>query len=202
MQHNKIRTLMIAGGLLAGVIIGNSSAHAGASASMLSNTCAGCHGTNGVAAGPAMPTIAGMPAEHIKLMMQEWKSGERDATIMGRVAKGYSDEEIDLIAKFFASKSWVSGSDHKFGTKVDQAKAKKGKKFQKKCGKCHDDNGRSQEDDIPRVAGQWLDHLLIKMENYKTPDIKLPQPKKMLKQVDKRSLEDLKNIAHFWASQK
>ncbi|MCG8122535.1 MAG: cytochrome c4, partial [Candidatus Thiodiazotropha taylori] len=34
----------------------------GASASMLANTCAGCHGTNGASIGPASPSIGGISA--------------------------------------------------------------------------------------------------------------------------------------------
>ena len=41
------------------------------------------------------------PAAFIRAM-QEFKSGARQATLMGHVAKGYTDEEIKAMAEFFA----------------------------------------------------------------------------------------------------
>lgn len=199
-------TLVLASGLVAGALtLGATPALAELSAEMLSNTCAGCHGTNGVSAGPAMPTIAGLPAEHIKTMMTGFKSGERPSTIMDRISKGYSDQEIDTIAKYFSKQKWgnaVSNSNSKTAMQVDAKLAKEGKKAVDKCAKCHDDDGRSQEDDIPRMAGQWLDYIIIRMEDYKNSSLKVPQPEKMAKQMEKKSLDELKAIAHFWASQK
>lgn len=206
MQQKAKRTLVLAGGLLAGALsLSVTPALAEMAAEMLSNTCAGCHGTNGVSAGPAMPTIAGLPAEHIKTMMKGFKSGERPSTIMDRISKGYSDEEIDVIAKYFAKQKWgnaVSHANSKTATPVDANLAKEGKKAVDKCNKCHEENGKSQEDDIPRMAGQWLDYIMIRMEDYKNPALKVPQPEKMAKQMDKKSADELKAIAHFWASQK
>lgn len=206
MQQKAKRTLVLTGGLLAGVLTMSATpALAEMSAEMLSNTCAGCHGTNGVSAGPSMPTIAGLPAEHIKNMMKGFKSGERPSTIMDRISKGYSDEEIATIAAFFAKQKWgnaVSGPNSKTATAVDAKLAKEGKKAVDKCAKCHEDDGRAQEDDVPRMAGQWLDYMLIRMEDYKNANLKVPQPEKMAKQMDKKSADELKAIAHFWASQK
>ena len=47
------------------------------SPSMLANTCAGCHGTDGASAGDAMPIIGGMEKEYMQLALAEFKSGER-----------------------------------------------------------------------------------------------------------------------------
>ncbi len=62
----------------------------GASARMLSDTCAGCHGTDGASVGPASPTIAGMNGEYFVELMQGFKNDEVYGTIMGRIAKGYT----------------------------------------------------------------------------------------------------------------
>jgi sulfide dehydrogenase cytochrome subunit len=67
---------------------------------MLSASCAGCHGTDGHSPG-SIPDISGKSAEFIRTSLQEFSSGERESTVMGRQAKGYSDEEIRLIAEYF-----------------------------------------------------------------------------------------------------
>ena len=68
---------------------------------MLSHSCAGCHGTDGKSPG-AIPSIEGKSAEFISRSLMEFRDGKRSSTVMGRHAKGYSDEEIKLIAKHFA----------------------------------------------------------------------------------------------------
>ena len=70
---------------------------------MLGNSCAGCHGTDGNSPG-AIPSIAGKSAGFIQSALIDFRSGKRDGTVMSRHATGYSDEEIRLIAEFFASR--------------------------------------------------------------------------------------------------
>ena len=208
MQRTKINMLVLAGGILLGsMAFSSTDAEAGASAAMLSNTCAGCHGTNGQSGGPAMPSIAGMPAEYLTSIMAEFKSGERPSTIMGRIAKGYSDEETALMAKFFSKQTWVdakSAHQSKNRTMVNAKLAKKGEKLVKKskCGKCHEDGGMTQDEDTPRMAGQWVDYLIFKMQDLKNKHLDVPQPKKMAKRIKKLSASDLEAMAHFYAGNK
>ena len=68
---------------------------------MLSASCEGCHGTYGRSLG-AIPTIAGKSAEYLREALQGFRSGERQATVMGRHVKGYSEEEIRLISEYFS----------------------------------------------------------------------------------------------------
>ena len=208
MQRSKIRTLTVVGGLLVGIVLlGSSSAEADVTGAMLANPCAGCHGTNGVSGGPAMPTIAGMPAKYFKAVMADFKSGKRPSTIMGRLAKGYSEEETALMADFFAKQKWQnakSAPQSKLATPVNAKLLKEGEEATKtaKCDKCHEDNGVFQDDDTPRVGGQWLDYLRIKMHDLKNPALTIPQADKMKTGIDKLSAEELEAVAHFYASQK
>ena len=68
----------------------------------LAATCANCHGTNGAARGD-MKALAGVPAVTIIAMVADFKSGAQPATIMHQIAKGYSDEQMKLIAAYFAA---------------------------------------------------------------------------------------------------
>ena len=65
-------------------------------------TCTGCHGTNGYSEG-GMPLLAGLDKAYIVNAMKEFKAGTRPATVMHQHAKGYSDEQIERIAEFFAA---------------------------------------------------------------------------------------------------
>ena len=67
----------------------------------LAATCANCHGTNGVSQGDT-ETLAGMSKDSLIRKMQEFKTGNKPATIMHQLSKGYTDEQIALIAGWFA----------------------------------------------------------------------------------------------------
>lgn len=68
----------------------------------LAATCANCHGTNGHARGDMKP-LAGMSADKLLAALADFKSGAQPSTIMGQIAKGYTDEQARLIASFFAA---------------------------------------------------------------------------------------------------
>lgn len=70
----------------------------------LAATCAACHGTEGRAVeGEAMPRLAGRPREALVASLRAFRDGSRPATVMPQLAKGYSDEEIDALAAYFAA---------------------------------------------------------------------------------------------------
>ena len=46
-----------------------------------------------------------MPAATLAQSMRDFRDGKRPATLMHQLAKGYSDEQIDLMAAYFASQS-------------------------------------------------------------------------------------------------
>ena len=68
----------------------------------LAATCTGCHNTNGKAIGEGKP-IAGMAAERIVTLMTQFRDGTRPATVMHQIAKGYTPEQIRLIADYLAA---------------------------------------------------------------------------------------------------
>jgi cytochrome subunit of sulfide dehydrogenase len=67
----------------------------------LAATCANCHGTEGKAQGAMIP-LAGRPADDIVSKLSEFKAGKREATIMHQIAKGFTDEQLKLVAEYFA----------------------------------------------------------------------------------------------------
>ena len=71
---------------------------------VLALSCASCHGTNGASPG-SIPRIQGRSAEYIEKAMLQFKAGERPATVMNRIAKGYTDEEIKLLSAYLGNQS-------------------------------------------------------------------------------------------------
>ena len=70
----------------------------------LAATCANCHGAEGRSATKEVVSLAGLPKEHIVSQMRAFKDGTRPATVMHQLAKGYTDQQIELIAAYFAAK--------------------------------------------------------------------------------------------------
>lgn len=68
----------------------------------LAATCANCHGTNGKSVG-GMESLAGEPKEKLLQKLQDFQSGDKPASIMHQISKGYTAEQLDLIAGFFAA---------------------------------------------------------------------------------------------------
>jgi cytochrome c553 len=68
----------------------------------LAGTCAACHGTDGRSVTKEVIGLAGLPKEHIVSQMKAFRDGTRPATIMHQIAKGYSDQQIELMADYFS----------------------------------------------------------------------------------------------------
>ncbi|WP_185961463.1 c-type cytochrome [Telmatospirillum sp. J64-1] len=70
---------------------------------LLADTCAGCHGPDGNSTG-AIPAIRGQDAQAIEQALLAFKSEAREGSVMNRIAKGYTDDEIALIARYLGRK--------------------------------------------------------------------------------------------------
>lgn len=65
-------------------------------------SCTGCHAMS-KNVDTTVPYLNGRKAAELVAAMREFKAGTRRATVMGRVAKGFSDPEIDAIAAWFGA---------------------------------------------------------------------------------------------------
>lgn len=74
-----------------------------ASAVVLANTCFSCHGTDGASKG-AMPSIKGKPANFIETQLTAFRDGKKQGTVMNRIAKGFTNDEIKVLSRYFAAK--------------------------------------------------------------------------------------------------
>lgn len=70
-------------------------------AALWAASCMACHGTDGRAEGTGL-ALAGKAEQELYGFLVAFKEGRRSATIMHQHAKGYSDEELRRIARYFA----------------------------------------------------------------------------------------------------
>jgi sulfide dehydrogenase cytochrome subunit len=64
--------------------------------------CAGCHGADGSGQG-SVPRIAGSDRQAFVESWSAFRANQRPATIMNRIARGYTDAEVAVLADYFAS---------------------------------------------------------------------------------------------------
>lgn len=101
--HSFSRLLVMIGVFVVSLFANAASAQTTFDVSLLAGSCANCHGTDGRSPG-GIPSLAGRPEALLKSQMLAYKSDASPdgTTIMNRLAKGYSDEEINALALYFS----------------------------------------------------------------------------------------------------
>lgn len=198
-MHRKITTLFTVGILGGALLSGATTASADPTALMVSNPCAGCHGIEGASQGEA-PVIAGLSQMYLASTMKAYRDGQRYATIMDRIAKGYDDAQINAMSAYFANLSWPTNNQT-----VDAGQAAKGQKLHTNsgCAGCHGPTGVSMMPNAPRLAGQYAGFLEEAMKDYKDASKPIPPGAMVMRSMlAAMSDEDIAALAAFYASQK
>jgi len=100
-----MKPFAIGAGCAALLLVGGAAAHAQDSthARSLAATCFTCHGTDGRSVGNVPASLAGENKAYLLQQLNEFRAGKRPATIMHQHAKGYTPEQLELIAGYFSS---------------------------------------------------------------------------------------------------
>lgn len=80
----------------------------------IASTCFNCHGPNGMSQA-AIPSLAGQDKHYLVSAMKDFRDGKREATVMQKYAKGYTDAEYEELAALFAAMklNLAAKGDHK-----------------------------------------------------------------------------------------
>lgn len=192
-----------------------------ASIEMLTGACVACHGPAGASVGPAIPSLAGLPAVYFIGAMLSYKHGQdldaaeaeaasdpeledveifaRHGTIMDRLAPGYTLAEIKAMADYFAGKP-VALATQEFDAEL----ASMGEALHAdNCEKCHEEGGRSTVDDMVPLAGQWKHYLHYSIADFHGGARGMPKKmKSRLEEVMETEGEDgLAALINYYASQ-
>ena len=171
----------------------------GASSFMLVSMCVACHGKGGNSAGPAIPIIAGLSPYYFVNLMQDFKAGTRSSTVMGIIAKGYTNGEIRQMSEYFGKQAFLAAQ----GQLVDSEAAIKGAALHKVyCEKCHSSEGTSADDDAGILKGQWRLYLKIAMAEFISGERLAPRKmrKRVKKLLRKEGREGLDLLIDFYSS--
>lgn len=74
-----------------------------AAVAVLAGSCLGCHGAEGRGSQAIPPIRAVHGAAGLVAIMQAFRDDSRASTVMGRIARGYTDAEFAALAAYFAS---------------------------------------------------------------------------------------------------
>lgn len=168
---------------------------------VLSGTCAGCHGANGATRGDA-PAIGGLSESYLYNTMVNYKTGARHSTVMGRIARGYTDEQLRVIAAYFSAQP--------FGAPRAQPEVDlivRGSRLHRglDCVACHGPRGIAPlvYPEFPRLAGQPQAYLRMTLEGYADPEFPIPPSAQVMRTLlEDLEPRDLDALAAFYASQK
>jgi sulfide dehydrogenase cytochrome subunit len=174
-------------------------------------SCAACHGVDGVSTDTDIPSIAGQPAKYLAKTFAEFKGKERicpetayrsgplkdQKTDMCKAVDVLSDDDIKALVTLYAGKKFVKAANQKF----DPALAAKGKDIHKDtCEKCHTDGGTTSTDDSSLLAGQQMGYLANAFKELLSE--KRAVNKKMKERMDEMNKDKLNALVHYYGSQK
>ena len=115
---------------------------------------------------------------------------------MNRHAKGYSDEEVTALAKYFAAKTWTPRPQP-----ADADSIAKGKAIATEiCADCHGDTGKSDDAKTPNLMGQSTSFMELELMKYRDDGFKTANAK-MKKNARKLSEADVAAVTKFFGSQ-
>ena len=149
------------------LVIGSASMPANAegdatSGETLGYTCLGCHGVDGYRnAYPSyrVPKLGGQKAAYLIAALKGYRDGTRAHPTMAAHASSLSDQQIEDVAAYLASRS--SGTVAAGGSVAQSLDATTA------CTACHGQNGISVSPTWPTLAGQHEDYLLHALNQYR-----------------------------------
>ena len=125
-------------------------------------SCAVCHGQNGVPIDPkTIPIIWGQQQSYLVKQLRDYRNGERDNPIMSPIAKGLAQEDLRKIAAYFAAKSWPAQRAAAAPAPPPNGIAQ--------CQPCHQPNFEGGPP-APRLAGLSYEYLAATMRDFATEE--------------------------------
>jgi cytochrome c553 len=125
--------------------------------------CVACHGPDGNSTNPAVPSIAGHPAQSISTQLYQFREGNRKDPQMSPMAANLSNADMNDLAAYFAAQK-MAPPKHRTAPANAAGGAELARKMN--CTQCHGPALLGLQH-IPRIAGQQPDYLLAQLKGFK-----------------------------------
>jgi len=157
--------------------------------------CAACHGPDGNATVPGMPSLAGQPVFFTHWQLIKFRDGRRKDAQMSPFAKDLTDTDMADLAAYYATQTARPRP-----ATTDPARVAEGKRLATvhHCASCHRPDLTGQQQ-VPRLAGQDYDYLLRLLRGFKAKTAS-DLDGTMTMAVQPLRDEDIVSLVHFLAS--
>lgn len=180
--------------LLAGPAFGDDADRA---RSIVTATCAACHGMDGNSVVPAFPKLAGRHPEYIVGELNKFVSGKRKSDIMAPITAGLDPDDFKPLGAYFGSQIATRG------TVSDASAAEAGRKLYLEgneqsgvpaCEGCHGTDAQGGKR-FPRLAGQHREYLIEQIYKFRT---NARNATRVMREVSTRMTDaEIKAVAEF-----
>ncbi len=160
-----------------------------------STVCVACHGSDGNSPSAAFPSLAGQNARYIYLQLRDFKEGRRKNELMSPMAAGLAKQDMLDLADYFSHQK-----KKPTGFQTDPAKVASGRGIADAalCPMCHL-GGFSGQNEIPRVAGQHYDYVVLQLKNFRGR-LRTNDGGNMTAYAKSLTDEQIDDLAHYIAS--
>ncbi|WP_343894096.1 c-type cytochrome [Craurococcus roseus] len=126
--------------------------------------CMACHGAEGIAADPTVPSLAGQRERYLQWQLVFFRSGRRSNQVMNALAAELSDEELRNLGAYFASLPRAQPPPGP--PDPDRHAAGKQAAARHRCSNCHMDNYAGSQA-APAIAGQTRAYTAKALRDYR-----------------------------------
>jgi cytochrome c553 len=157
-------------------------------------TCAACHGPNGVSPNPEVPSLAAQPDIFTQWQLVYMRDGTRKVEAMEVVVKGMTDGDIRFYGSYFAALA-APVPEH---PKLNDAESAEVLNLMKprRCANCHDDT-MAGKGEMPRLAGQREDYLIKALRDFRSNARRGRGQAVMVEMVSTLTENDIKILAEY-----
>jgi cytochrome c553 len=137
------------------------------------NVCAACHGADGNSTISLNPKLAGQHPEYLLKQLTNFKEGKRANAVMAGMVANLSKEDMQSLAKYYASQKQTLGKAKSNGVGSLGEKIYRGgiaATGVPACAACHGANGTGIPKQYPRLAGQHADYALQQLRAFRTAE--------------------------------
>jgi len=208
----RMASVVRAFGLAAGLALGLCAAPTTPAAdgpAVYEKKCLQCHGREGASTDSSIPIIGGYSAKYVVDSLKNFRKKLRpcaevsipegpskgNKSDMCKVVAELGDDEAEAVARWLSGRKFVPAKQAFDASLVERGQTVYGRL----CRRCHEDNGRSPDEDNGIVAGQWTPYLKSQLAAFRAGKRSIDE--KMKARLDKLGPEDQEALLNFYASQ-
>ncbi|SEL64079.1 c-type cytochrome [Halomonas daqiaonensis] len=165
-------------------------------------SCAACHGQQGISPSGAFPNLAGQQASYLAKQIMDIRDGNRQVPQMAGQVDNYSDQDAWDVAKFYAQQESPLGQ-----AKDDEALVERGRELYRAgdmakgipaCAACHTPTGEGIGTAVyPALSGQHPEYTLSTLQDFASGERNNSPANMMGNIASKMSDEDMEAVANY-----